>query len=67
MVLRECTDSTELLPLEHSTSAVWKFLAFQVKMGGLLKQTKRKESGFIVNSVDVIIRTLATRAICGNT
>ena len=48
IALRECTDSTELLPLEHSTSAVWKFFGFPSEDGRIVETDKKeKKAGLL--------------------
>ena len=38
----ECMESAELLPLEHSTSVVWKFFGFPSRDGKIIETDKKK-------------------------
>lgn len=38
----ECIESVELLPLEHSTSVVWKFFGFPSRDGKIIETDKKK-------------------------
>ena len=60
----EVSETTELLPLEHSTSTVWKFIGFPSKDGKMLRATKRNSGEFNASFVDATIRMLVT---CGST
>ena len=68
LIMEDITDSIELLPLEHSTSAVWKHSDFPVKTEELLIVTKRNNGEFTGNArfVDVTIHMLAMQVACGS-
>ena len=59
VIVEDVTDSTELLPLEHSSSAVWKHLGFPSKDGRIVENDKKNDGKFIARFVDVTIHMLA--------
>ena len=68
MVSHSCIsveDPLELLPLESSTSPIWKFFGFSSRDGKVLKVT-RSESVFFVSCVNATIPMLEIQQIYGN-
>ena len=51
-------DPLELLPLENSTSPVWKFFGFPSRDGKIIESDKKKRGMFFVNCVNTIIPML---------
>jgi len=54
------------VPLEHSSSAMWKHFGFPSKDGRIVESDKRNDGEFIVRFLDVTIHILAIQVTCGS-
>ena len=66
MALISVEDQLELLPLENSTSLVWKFFGFPSHDGKMIERDKKKRKRVFVNYVNAIIRMWEIQLIYGN-